>query len=181
MAKRNQRAAVMNRLEYFKARLEATITPSEVLKLLRAHPESICVMDVRTGPAKLLGDRIIGALQIPQNVVLLHTGRLPKRRTRASTKNFMIRLRLSCFPKKYLHAILHNLELRKRGVGRGQAGGDVSFWSVGRSECLYTACHGGIPPAESRVESIAVYYSRSARPCWLLPICSLPRPPEPHR
>ena len=76
----NESVAVMNRLEYFKARLEATITPVEVLKLLETHPESICVVDVRNGPAKLLGDRVPDALQIPQNVILLHTGRLPKDR-----------------------------------------------------------------------------------------------------
>jgi hypothetical protein len=31
----NESVAVMNRLEYFKGRLEATITPVEVLKLLK--------------------------------------------------------------------------------------------------------------------------------------------------
>src|SRR5665213_3191127 len=77
----NESVDVMNRLEYFKARLEATITPLEVLKLLKTHPESICVVDVRNGPPKLLGERVPNALQIPQNVILLHTGRLPKDRT----------------------------------------------------------------------------------------------------
>jgi rhodanese-related sulfurtransferase len=81
MVNRREGAAAMNRLEYFKARLEATITPVEVLKMLKTHPESICVVDVRNGPAKLIGDRIPGALQIPQNVILLHTGCLLKDRT----------------------------------------------------------------------------------------------------
>ena len=48
----------MNRLEYFKGR--------RVPKLLQTHPERICGVDVRNGAAKLLGDRIYDALQIPQ-------------------------------------------------------------------------------------------------------------------
>lgn len=76
----NDSMAVMNRLEYCKARLEATITPVEVFKLLKTHPEGICVVDVRNGPARLLGDRVPDALQIPQNVILVRTGRLPKDR-----------------------------------------------------------------------------------------------------
>ena len=71
----------MNRLEYFQARLDATITPVELLKRMKTHPESVCVVDVRNGPAELLGDRIVGSLQIPQNMILLRLGRLPKDRT----------------------------------------------------------------------------------------------------
>jgi len=71
----------MTRLEYFKARLDATISPVEVHKLLRTHPESACVVDVRNGPADVLAERIPGAWQMPQSTILLRQGRLPKDRT----------------------------------------------------------------------------------------------------
>lgn len=70
----------MTRLEYFKARLDATITPVEVLQALKTKPTPLCVIDVRNGPASLLRERLPGALQIPQNVMLERIGRVPKDR-----------------------------------------------------------------------------------------------------
>lgn len=70
----------MNRLDYFKARLDATIAPVELLKTMQARPETVCVVDVRNGPADLLEVRIAGALQIPQNMLLQHIDQLPKNR-----------------------------------------------------------------------------------------------------
>jgi len=71
----------MSRLEYFKARLDATMAPVDVLRRIRANPSSICVVDVRNGPAQLLADRIPGALQIPQGAILARIDRLPRDRT----------------------------------------------------------------------------------------------------
>jgi len=71
----------MERLEYFQARLDAAMSPVELLKMMKSRPEGICVVDVRNGPANVLHDRIPGALQIPQNTILMHLDRLPKDRT----------------------------------------------------------------------------------------------------
>lgn len=68
----------MTVLEYFKARLEATKSPMDIMNLLKAEPESICIIDVRNGPAPLLKERIKGALQIPQSIILEKTAELPK-------------------------------------------------------------------------------------------------------
>jgi rhodanese-related sulfurtransferase len=71
----------MTRLEYFKARLDATMSPVDVLRRIRATPSSVCVVDVRNGSAQLLADRIPGALQIPQSALLARIDRLPKDKT----------------------------------------------------------------------------------------------------
>ena len=71
----------MNRIEYFKARLEATMSPADVIYKMRSDPEQICVVDVRNGPAALLVDRIPGALQVPQSENLGPLSKLPGDRT----------------------------------------------------------------------------------------------------
>jgi len=70
----------MNRLDYFKARLDATIAPVDVFAALNSKSGRICVVDVRNGPAELIRDRVIYALQIPQNQILERLDRLPKDR-----------------------------------------------------------------------------------------------------
>lgn len=71
----------MNRLDYFKARLDATMSPVDVMYAMQATPTNICLVDVRNGPAELLKDRILGALQVPQTVILDRLAQLPKERT----------------------------------------------------------------------------------------------------
>jgi rhodanese-related sulfurtransferase len=71
----------MNPLEYFKARLEATIGAVEVMEILASHPETICIVDVRNGPAEMLKDRIKGALQIPEVDIVKRVSELPKDKT----------------------------------------------------------------------------------------------------
>jgi hypothetical protein len=45
------------RLEYFKARLDATMTPVDLLRRIKGVLSSICVVDVRNGPPQILIDR----------------------------------------------------------------------------------------------------------------------------
>jgi rhodanese-related sulfurtransferase len=71
----------MTRLEYFKARLDATMTPVDLLRRIKGAPSSIGVVDVRNGPPQILVDRIPGALQIPQSTILARIERLPRDRT----------------------------------------------------------------------------------------------------
>jgi rhodanese-related sulfurtransferase len=70
----------MNRLEYFKSRLEATLSPVDVLEAIQSRPGAIPVVDVRNGPASLIGDRIVGALQVPQSTILERFDHLPRDR-----------------------------------------------------------------------------------------------------
>lgn len=71
----------MDVLEYFKSRLEATVGPMDVMMALQSDPRSICVVDVRVGPATMLKERIKGALQIPQTEISKRVAELPRERT----------------------------------------------------------------------------------------------------
>jgi rhodanese-related sulfurtransferase len=71
----------MDRLEYFKARLDATMSPVDVMRALKVSPNTICVVDVRNGPAELLKQRIVGAIQLPESLVLERLSSLPRDRT----------------------------------------------------------------------------------------------------
>jgi rhodanese-related sulfurtransferase len=64
--------------EYFKSRLEATFSPMDIQKILKQNPESICIVDVRIGPATLLKEKIKGAIQIPQDQIEQRFNELPK-------------------------------------------------------------------------------------------------------
>jgi rhodanese-related sulfurtransferase len=48
---------------------------------LQANPGSICIVDVRNGPAAMLKERIKGALQVPEADILKRVNELPKNRT----------------------------------------------------------------------------------------------------
>lgn len=68
----------MNRLEYFKARLDATVSPMDLHKILAENPDSVCIVDVRNGPADLLQYKIKGALEIQQTDIEKRMAELPK-------------------------------------------------------------------------------------------------------
>lgn len=70
----------MNRLDYFKARLDATISPVHLRQALDSRAAHICAVDVRNGPASVIKDRIPGALQMPLSVMLERLDRLPRNR-----------------------------------------------------------------------------------------------------
>jgi hypothetical protein len=46
----------MNRLEYFKARLEANISPMEYVKAAKENSNQYVLLDVRVGPSELKKD-----------------------------------------------------------------------------------------------------------------------------
>lgn len=68
----------MNRLEYFKARLDATMSPMDLHKILAENPGSVCIVDVRNGPADLLQYKIAGAKEIAQEHIEKRCDELPK-------------------------------------------------------------------------------------------------------
>lgn len=72
---------MISRIEYFVARLDATMAPVDVIDAMHSRRDQMCVVDVRNGPVELIKDRLPQALQIPQNVILERIDRLPKDRT----------------------------------------------------------------------------------------------------
>lgn len=65
----------MTALEYFQAKLAATISPLGITELQAAHPESLLIIDVRVGPVPTM---IPGAIRIPQTEIVERLTTLPK-------------------------------------------------------------------------------------------------------
>ncbi len=110
----------MDRLDYFKARLDATIAPVDVLAALKGNSGRICVVDVRNGPAELIRDRVIHALQVPQNVILERIDRLPKDR----------QLILYCWDTWCSLAAQAAIPLLERGFDVREMAGGMKGWKT---------------------------------------------------
>ncbi|NLT58549.1 MAG: rhodanese-like domain-containing protein [Clostridiales bacterium] len=70
----------MDKLEYFKSRIEATISPMEFMQVSRADPAKMLLVDVRNAPPEKMGGKIVGALHIPQSALPDHLSELPRDR-----------------------------------------------------------------------------------------------------
>ncbi|MDE1376919.1 rhodanese-like domain-containing protein, partial [Bacillus licheniformis] len=57
----------MNSLDFFNARLEATISPMDYFKSSKNHPEKYFLIDVRNGPSEVRSLTIKGAQAIPEH------------------------------------------------------------------------------------------------------------------
>ncbi len=68
----------MNALDYFNARLEATISPMDYLKSVQANPEKYFLIDVRNGPEHARSLTIKGANIIPQQELPVRLHEIPK-------------------------------------------------------------------------------------------------------
>jgi rhodanese-related sulfurtransferase len=112
----------MNPLEYFKARLESTIGAVEVMEALKTDPGSICIIDVRNGPAAMLKDRIKGALQIPEADIATRAGELSKDKT----------LILYCWDANCNLAARAGVVLLERGFKVKELCGGVRAWRLMR-------------------------------------------------
>ncbi|WP_099156958.1 rhodanese-like domain-containing protein [Virgibacillus ndiopensis] len=71
----------MNRMEYFKARLEATMSPMGYRNAKKEHPENFVLVDVRVGPDEIKKEKINDALVIPLNEIQDRMEELPKEKT----------------------------------------------------------------------------------------------------
>ncbi|MDQ0297992.1 rhodanese-related sulfurtransferase [Salibacterium salarium] len=71
----------MNRLDYFKARLEANMSPMEYRKAKKEHPENYVLVDVRVGPVTVRKEVLEGATVIPLNELQDRMPELPKEKT----------------------------------------------------------------------------------------------------
>lgn len=68
----------MNALDYFNARLEATISPMDYLRSAQADPEKYFLIDVRNGPEHVRSLTIKDATIIPQQNLPDHLHEIPK-------------------------------------------------------------------------------------------------------
>ncbi|MFD2046578.1 rhodanese-like domain-containing protein [Ornithinibacillus salinisoli] len=68
----------MNALEYFNARLNATISPMDYLRSMKMNPEKYFLLDVRNGPKNLRNIIIKDANVIPEQELKNHLDEIPK-------------------------------------------------------------------------------------------------------
>lgn len=68
----------MNALDYFNARLEATISPMDYLNLAQVDPDKYFLIDVRNGPKHVRSLTIKGANIIPQQELPDRLNEIPK-------------------------------------------------------------------------------------------------------
>lgn len=68
----------MNALDYFDARLEATISPMDFLKSHQMDPEKYFLIDVRNGPAHVRSLTIKDANVIPEQELSNRLNEIPK-------------------------------------------------------------------------------------------------------
>jgi rhodanese-related sulfurtransferase len=67
--------AAMTALDYFKAKADAYISPMGLKAMMDSDPDSLVVVDVRSGPRLT---KIKGAIDMPEAVVTERAGELPK-------------------------------------------------------------------------------------------------------
>jgi len=68
----------MDSLEYFKLRLESTVSPMDLAKAFKQCPSDFYLVDVRVGSAGLLKEKIKDAVMIPQDEIVDRMSELPK-------------------------------------------------------------------------------------------------------
>ncbi|MGM0939894.1 MAG: rhodanese-like domain-containing protein [Bacillota bacterium] len=68
----------MNTLDYFKARLEATISPMDYMNSTKISPEKYFLVDVRNGPSHFRNVSIKGANIIPEQELQSRLNEIPK-------------------------------------------------------------------------------------------------------
>jgi rhodanese-related sulfurtransferase len=68
----------MNALDYFNARLKATMSPMDYLKAMKMNPEKYYLIDVRNGPNNLRNITIKDANVIPEQELQNRLDEIPK-------------------------------------------------------------------------------------------------------
>lgn len=67
----------MNKIDYFNARLEATISPMDYLRSTKMNPEQFLLIDVRNGPTELRNITIKGAKIMPEQELVNRLDEIP--------------------------------------------------------------------------------------------------------
>jgi rhodanese-related sulfurtransferase len=65
----------MSALDYFRMRLEATVSPMDVKMMRESQPDAFVLIDVRIGPKPCKAE---GAIEIPQTEIVARMAELPK-------------------------------------------------------------------------------------------------------
>jgi rhodanese-related sulfurtransferase len=55
----------MSKIDYFKAKVDATISPMDYTQAIKAEPEKFLVVDVRNAPPQAMKQKVAGAKHIP--------------------------------------------------------------------------------------------------------------------
>lgn len=71
----------MSKMDYFKAKLEATISPMDFMQAAKAEPDKFLVVDVRNAPPHIMKEKIAGATHIPLMNLSNRLAELPKDKT----------------------------------------------------------------------------------------------------
>ena len=71
----------MSKLDYFKAQVEATISPMYFIRMREANPEKIMLIDVRNGTPEKMGKKIVGAINIPLENIEERLSEIPRDKT----------------------------------------------------------------------------------------------------
>jgi rhodanese-related sulfurtransferase len=68
----------MNKLEYFNAKIESTLSPMDYIQLKKIKGDDIVLVDVRNAPKHIKKDKIKDSLEIQQIDILDNLDQLPK-------------------------------------------------------------------------------------------------------
>jgi len=68
----------MNKLKYFKAKVEATVSPMDYLKIKEEKGEDILLVDVRNAPKHIKKEKIKGSIEIQQIDLINNLDQLSK-------------------------------------------------------------------------------------------------------
>ncbi len=71
----------MNKMDYFKAKVEATISPMDFMQAVKTEPDKFLVVDVRNAPPHIMKQKIAGASHIPLMHLSDRLDKLPKDKT----------------------------------------------------------------------------------------------------
>jgi len=71
----------MSKVDYFKAKIEATISPMDFMQEAKAQPDKFIVVDVRNAPPHIMKEKIAGASHIPLMHLSNRLSELPKDKT----------------------------------------------------------------------------------------------------
>ncbi len=110
----------MSAIDYFKLRLEATVSPMDTINALNNRPEEVLVIDVRNGPPSLLKQKIKGAILIPQTEIAHRINELPK------DKEIII----YCWDTWCSLAVKSAIPLLEAGLRAKEMYGGISAWNT---------------------------------------------------
>jgi rhodanese-related sulfurtransferase len=71
----------MSKMDYFKEKIEATISPMDFVQESKGQPDKFLLVDVRNAPPHIMKQKIASARHIPLAQIADRLGELPKDKT----------------------------------------------------------------------------------------------------